>query len=52
MPADLAKRFVANVTLLNAKKRAPIFDVLGSPRSMFGGPVPSVAKRGRGGVKA
>jgi len=32
MPADLANRFVANMTLLNAKKRAPIFDVLGVRR--------------------
>jgi len=32
MPADLANRFVANMTLLNAKKRAPIFDVVGVRR--------------------
>jgi len=29
MPADLAHRFLANLTLLNAKKRAPISNVLG-----------------------
>jgi len=32
MPADLANRFFANITLLNAKKRAPNSSVLGGAK--------------------
>jgi len=33
MPADLAHRFLANMSLLNAKKRAPISNVLETTKS-------------------